>query len=277
MSLILSLRTAVRRAAGRAGVLPAVFAAYRWTTEWTPGHWVADRRFRRAARAGGLPIPPARLLYSVATTPRATHFLDSGIAAARSLEAALERAGRPFATLDAVLDFGCGCGRVLRHWPRNGPALFGCDYNPAGIDWLHAHMPWVTAHVNGASPPLPYQDGTFDYIYALSVFTHLPLAAQDAWMAELHRILRPGGLLAFSTLGEKYLGRLTPREREHFERGEPVIRNAELAGSNLCAAYHPRQDVVGRLARGFRQVEFVAEGALGNVYQDLYLFERLAT
>ena len=277
MASLRAVRRAVRHVASKVGLFPVVFAVYRWTVEWSPRKWLADHRVRQAANESGFPIPPARLLYSVATTPRATHFVESGRAAAESLRGVLDRAGRPFEDLRDVLDFGCGCGRVLRQWPKNGPTLYGCDYNPAGIGWLDVYMPWVDVCTNNPLPPLPYADGSFDFVYALSVFTHLPTGTQEKWMAELSRVLRPHGLLAMSTLGEAYIDRLTPSEHARFDQGQCVIRNAELAGSNLCAAYHPFPDVVDRLGRGYRLIEFAPSGATGNGRQDLYLLERLAT
>jgi ubiquinone/menaquinone biosynthesis C-methylase UbiE len=48
---------------------------------------------------------------------------------------------------------------------------------------------------NGHEPPLPFPDKHLDRIYSISIFTHLPEAMQDAWLAELHRVLKPGGYL----------------------------------------------------------------------------------
>src|SRR5436189_220758 len=70
------------------------------------------------AGADGLPVPPARLIMRVAGTPDVTWFLESGRLAAESIHDALERAETPLDTVASILDFGCGCGRVIRNWAR---------------------------------------------------------------------------------------------------------------------------------------------------------------
>lgn len=104
-----------------------------------------------------------------------------------------------------VLDFGCGAGRVLRHFlGETDSELHGCDIDEASVSWLSEHMPQVRALRNGALPPLPYPDGHFDLIWAASVFTHLT-DASTAWLLELHRLLSPGGFLWATHLGPSVL------------------------------------------------------------------------
>ena len=45
---------------------------------------------------------------------------------------------------------------------------------------------------------------SFDLAYAQSVFTHIPVDYIDSWLAELHRIVRPGGFVMFNVLGRKH-------------------------------------------------------------------------
>ena len=77
-----------------------------------------------------------------------------------------------------------------------------------------------------------------------------------------------------TTHGERYRPRLSASERERFDAGELVVRRAEAAGSNLCAAFHPRAYVQETLAGQLEAVEFVPEGAKGNPYQDLHLLRK---
>ena len=71
--------------------------------------------------------------------------------------------------------------------------------------------------------------------------------------AGIQRVLRPGGFLLISTLGEYYagLGRLTDDEKRCFDEGELVVLFESHAGENVCSAYHPQAYVEGTLARGF--------------------------
>jgi SAM-dependent methyltransferase len=223
----------------------------------------------------GLPLPPSRLIVLVAGTPEPEWFLESGALAARSIRSALARNGVELERLGAILDFGCGCGRVLRHWAQlDGPQVWGTDYNERLVAWCRRNLPFAHLTRNELEPPLPLDDGQFDLVYGLSVFTHLPLRLQHAWMAELRRVVRPGGFVLFTAHGHHYLDRLHEAERQQFLAGELVVRWEQVAGTNLCAAYHPQAWVQRELARDLELVEFVPEGAQGNPHQDLYLLRR---
>jgi SAM-dependent methyltransferase len=66
--------------------------------------------------------------------------------------------------------------------------------------------PHAKVSVNDDDPPLPFADNTFGLIFNHSVFTHIDEQRQDAWLTELHRVTRPGGLLILSIHGEIALG-----------------------------------------------------------------------
>jgi SAM-dependent methyltransferase len=103
----------------------------------------------------------------------------------------------------AVLDFGCGCGRMLRfvsghpeHW-----AAYGCDVKAANADWCRDNLAGAKVTHNNVLPPLPYPNKTFDLIFSLSIFTHLPEKNAILWLDEMHRILAPQGLFIATTHG----------------------------------------------------------------------------
>lgn len=237
---------------------------------------VRARKRRPPTPADGLPMPPAALIVRVAGTPDAAWFLESGRLADEAIRDVLERDGAPVETLDAILDFGCGCGRVTRRWAgRHGVEVSGSDRDERAIEWCRRNLPFAQFETNGLAPPLVFDDDAFDLVYALSVLTHLPEELQLLWLRELHRVLQPGGRLVLSTHGAHYLRRLGPIERARFEAGDLVVRWEEAAGSNLCAAYHPRSYVERTLpASGFALADFVEEGAKGNPAQDLYLLRK---
>jgi 2-polyprenyl-3-methyl-5-hydroxy-6-metoxy-1,4-benzoquinol methylase len=182
----------------------------------------------------------------------------------------------PIEKVSAILDFGCGCGRVLRHLHSlDQTRICGTDYNPHLIEWCRANLPFGHFQVNRLAPPLNYIDAEFDLVYALSVFTHLTETLQFQWMNELSRLVKPGGYLMLSTHGERYRHRLTRAERERFAAGELVVKNNIRApGSNTCSAYHPMAFVRDRLAGGLQLVDFIPEGARGNPNQDLYVLRK---
>ncbi len=103
-----------------------------------------------------------------------------------------------------VLDFGCGAGRTLRQFlPEAEHAEFwGTDIDRPSIEWLQEALspplhPWACA----VSPPMGLDYGSFDLIYAVSVFTHLT-DNSIPWLLELHRLLKPGGLLIATYMGQ---------------------------------------------------------------------------
>lgn len=222
----------------------------------------------------GLPIPPSSLRILVAGSPDIAWFLDSGRRGAGSIRTLLERNGLALDRSGPLLDFGCGCGRVVRHFGASGVAIHGTDLNPALVTWCRRHLLIGAFVTNALDPPLAFDDGRFGLVYALSVFTHLSEPLQFAWMQELRRVLRPGGHLVFSTHGTGHVAELGPEDRERFAAGQLVLRRADRQGTNVCGAYHPEAYVRERLARGFSIVDFVPEGASGNPRQDLWLLQR---
>jgi len=211
----------------------------------------------------------------VAGTADVGWFVEGGGLAAESLREALHRRGVRVEELGSLLDFGCGCGRVVRRWAGlPTTAVAGSDMNERAIDWCRRNLPFARFESNRLEPPLAFDGESFDLVYALSVFTHLPEELQRRWMAELGRTLRPGGYLLISTHGERYLPRLTHDEQRRFRAGELVVRRAQAAGTNLCTTFHPPGYVQERLAGGLEPLEFIPEGAKGNPHQDLSLLRK---
>jgi len=61
----------------------------------------------------GLLLPPKDLIYRVAGTSDPDWFVQSGLQSVKDIESALQSVGRTFAEHNSVLDFGCGCGRIM--------------------------------------------------------------------------------------------------------------------------------------------------------------------
>ena len=235
------------------------------------------RRGSDDALAGdGLPLPPPRLRMTVAGTPGAAWFLESGRLQAAIVEEEIARHGRTIEALGRLLDFGCGCGRVVRHWARlGGPEIHGSDYNRSLVRWCESNLRFARFAVNELRPPLAYEPGSFDLVYGISVLTHLPEELGRAWIVELDRILRPRGLLLVTTHGAGHVDLLGPDERSRYEEGEVVVRWPSTAGTNLCTTFHPEAYVRTRLAPELELVELIPEGGTtGGRRQDLVSFRK---
>lgn len=274
--MLATFKRSVRDTVSRLGLADAAFWAYGLASKANPSAFFANSRYRRRGAPDQLPIPSADLIFLVAGTADIGWFLKVGALAAASITDAMQRAGAPVEGLGAILDFGCGCGRVLRNWhslPRT--RVCGVDYNPTLIEWCRINLPFSEVRTNQLSPPLPYGDAEFDLVYALSVFTHLTEELQGTWITELSRVVKPGGHLVISTHGESYLHRLNNQERHEWDAGRLVVKNNTKApGSNMCSAYHPPGYVQNRMAPGLELVEFTPEGARGNPRQDLYVLRK---
>jgi len=181
---------------------PLLSPLYRWRRRRHLRRLKAADKVYMAAHPGAL-IPSAELRYNVVGPCTIEQFLSSGEMTVADIEAALGTAGGSLAQVWELLDFGCGCGRLLialrGRWP--GLRTTGCDVDERGILWCQQHLKDGTCVVNGALPPSPFQDEAFDLIWCGSVFTHLDENRQDQWLAEMKRILKPGGFLLASVHG----------------------------------------------------------------------------
>jgi SAM-dependent methyltransferase len=158
-----------------------------------------------------LPLPPDELIDRVvsgfvnerAEKHRAT-FLQTGRQSLTDLEGALAAIGDTLAAHRRILEFGCGCGRIMRWMEDLGRTctLVGTDIDARAIEWASENLPFARFDVNEGLPPTRYRDGEFDLVINHSVFTHLDEHYQDLWLSELQRIVAPEGMLVLSIHGE---------------------------------------------------------------------------
>jgi SAM-dependent methyltransferase len=227
----------------------------------------------------GLPLPPREMIAIVAGWIEPHEFLHIGRYAATWIAEMLARNGVQPGELGTILDFGCGCGRVIRHWPAiTDAAVYGSDYNPSLVQWCTESLPFGDFRVNQLEPPLPFEDDFFDFVHSLSIFTHLDAELQVPWIEELTRVTKPGGVLLPTFHGrsrveymrtEGQYDRIAPG----FDAGELVVISGEQAGSSECASYHPERYIREVLGQGLELLDFSPGGAL-DIQQDAVLFRK---
>lgn len=210
----------------------------------------------------------------------AEYFVAGGRRAFETITESLEKSYIPLRQFSTILDFGCGCGRVLRHWKglAKQVELHGTDYNHELVYWARRTVPFATLHTNQLQPPLPLNDNMFDFVYAFSTFTHWDVELQRAWMREFQRILRPNGYLLFTTHGDYYVPRLPTEARRLFDDGKAIgpALGPDIVGTNGYASFNPFVQVRDELLQGLEFVEFYRRASRGTPWQDVYIARKLA-
>lgn len=159
--------------------------------------YLATQQDEYAVRLGSSadrPVPPAELMEYKET---AEAHLREGEREVVSMLSVLEQSEFSWERCQRVLEFGCANGRLLR-WLEpysEGREIWGVDVQAEKVMWATEHLsPPFRFATTTTVPHLPFADGHFDLVFAGSVFTHLG-ELHVAWMAELRRILAPGGQL----------------------------------------------------------------------------------
>jgi len=108
---------------------------------------------------------------------------------------------------DRICDFGCGLGRISRFFVRDVGIdnIVGLDVEQSFIDLCNSAFRAGRFYRTSPFPPSPLSDASVRLIVAYSVFSHLSEQAFNAWLAEFHRILQPGGAVAFTTRHRTFL------------------------------------------------------------------------
>jgi len=219
--------------------------------------WCADR----FGAPTEIPVPPAMLRYRVSQALSVSGFLRIGRGCASLIRQRVQDMGIEIAPTHRVLDFGCGCGRTISWLLRDSDAEFhGADVDGDAIDWCKKHLPRGRFVTNAPAPPLHYPTGYFDVVYCFSVFTHLNESMQDLWIDELHRILKPGGVLVLTVHGKNATEGLDEDGRRALQAGGLVhSRSGKLKGllpDWYQTTWHSRGYIVARLSASLEDVRY---------------------
>jgi len=118
-------------------------------------------------------------------------YLDCFNYSRHRLDALLERFLPPAAQPLALLDVGCGTGHHMQRYAKLGYRVYGVDGSEEMLGHARANNPSADIRRSDVDA-LPFPDGSFDVVIAIEVMRYLPDPRRA--IAEMHRVLKPGGL-----------------------------------------------------------------------------------
>jgi SAM-dependent methyltransferase len=193
--------------------------------------WTPDDKF---------PVPPPPLRDKVRKGQITREgFIREGHQAYLAIVEAAKQIGVSLNEGKRVFEFGCGCGRLARHFLHAGADYSGSDVDSELVKWSNSNLRDGAFTTNAYRPPLLHDDNSFDLCFAISVFTHIPVNEQRGWIDELCRITRPGGgvILSYLPLDEG-----SPEDTKSTTRTDVGIRRNWLGKNNApsvyCNVYH---------------------------------------
>jgi len=180
-------------------------------------------------------------------------------------------------TAGRFYDFGGSTGRVFRHayCQTSQFQVWSSDFKLPSALWNQRHMPrGIRCFLNGFNPPLPLPDRYFDVVTAFSVFTHID-ELELAWLLELRRVLKPGGLLYLTVHDEAFWERIPPQLLEVLQRsagGEGLTAQSPFPdpraafhftteGYYSCNVFHSHAYIREQWGRYFNSIEIRPLGA----------------
>ncbi|MHB1357636.1 MAG: class I SAM-dependent methyltransferase [Anaerolineae bacterium] len=185
----------------------------------------------------------------------------------RRLAMALEIAGD--VQEKRVLDLGCGRGEVVKHCSDRGAHVVGLDFSFDALALAQQIMPPSSAPlVRADAQRLPFQDASFDFVFAFDLVEHLYPEELDRLMAEVYRVLSPGGRFVVHTMPNIWyyrygypLFRLVQRLRGHHLPRDPRDR------WRYVKELHVNEQSVMSLYRSLRRTGFTTHVELHNVQE----------
>jgi SAM-dependent methyltransferase len=261
------------------------------------------RRIHRAARkarfALGHVVPPRRF----AGIPGRVHFNDFMFlnSSAREIasyteraqnvmsliEEALSKAGKTFDDVERWLDFGCGYGRVVRFLVGRVPAerVFVSDVIGEGVEFCAAEF--------GVQPLYSHAEldrvslGSFDFIYAVSVITHLNEPNSTSFLRLLGESLTEGGIALFTTHGRWSIAHVGLYGSQYEARKSELVALVQENGiaylpydfvdDDYGMTWHSRQYIDAKMAElhGGRLAPLLFRPHALDGHQDVFAFQRV--
>lgn len=128
-------------------------------------------------------------------------FFATGRQAVDEVMAMLDGAGATPARTERALDFGCGAGRLTQGLAGHFDRADGVDIAASMVELARSHNragERVEYHLNEQPDLSLFDDDSFDFLLSIIVLQHIPNALKTGYLAEFVRVLRPGGVAAFT-------------------------------------------------------------------------------
>jgi len=227
-----------------------------------------------------LALPPIDILHEASGSCNFQSYYNSGLKAAQEIYNIFNQYLKEKDRKIKILEWGCGPGRIVRHLPFidkgiNLLEIYGTDYNPRTVKWLQSNLEGIEFYLNNLEPPLPFQDNELDFIYTISVFTHLSEDLHFQWKKELLRVLRPGGLILMTVHGDNCRKYLLEDELKAYDGGKFILRKNVTEGKRTYLAYQSPEWMKNIF---LKDVEIVFHNPNYNSiaqHQDIYVIRKI--
>jgi len=244
-----------------------------YTVSW----WINRRENARFKKENPtLIIPPDYFLYE-AYRLNYKQFFNDGEGTAKEI---IEWTKSHVAQGDTnILDWGCGVSRIAMHigkFTKGNAAVYACDINNEMISFNVKSYQGITYSLISYKPPTNHEDGYFDLIYGLSIFTHIEDKMQENWLSEIHRILRENGIFLFTTHGRFFSSKLLPQEKQLLDQQGVFSKTYQQKGHRMMSTYNEPRFFKNLLEKYFEVLEFhageVDQSKVGG--QDLWIVRK---
>ena len=172
----------------------------------------------------------------------------------RALEALIAQAG--LLPGHAVLDIGCGTGTLVSRIARTQPGVVitGLDPDPHALARARRKASRAGLRASfeqGFAEALPFGEGAFDRVFSSMMFHHLHRDVRPAVLAEVRRVLKPGGRLEFLDFAggaHNMLAQLLHGHELHAAAEDRLLRRMAAAGLTGARQTRLHRTLVGTLA-----------------------------
>ena len=118
-----------------------------------------------------------------------------------------------------MLDLGVGAGRTAWHFAPHAKSYLGLDYARTMVERCQHDLPAYRFVVGDASDLAFAGDSSYDFVlFSYNGIDHLELPDRERALVEMKRVLRPGGIMAFSSHNANFLDTIVDRFRFRFHR-----------------------------------------------------------